>query len=114
MNSIDSIKKYFGDRVRLYRSQIGLSQEQLAEKAGLHRTHIGQIERGEGNPTLENICKIACALNISVNELFEKITVDDPKNQTAVDCYKIILEQSTVDQEYLKHILLNIIRYKDA
>ena len=48
----------------------GLSQEQLAFKAGIHRTYLGGIERGERNPTLKNIVSIAQALDITLSELF--------------------------------------------
>lgn len=59
----------FGNLVRAQRVKKGLSQEKLAEKAGLHRTYIGMVERGEKNITLVNIHKIAQALDISVAEL---------------------------------------------
>ena len=52
------------------RKELKLSQEQLAEEAGLHRTYIGMIERAEKNVTLVNIEKIAKALKISISELF--------------------------------------------
>lgn len=71
---IDSaILKLFGDKVRELRKEKGLSQEELADKAGLHRTYIGMIERSEKNITLINIEKIAIALEISVAKLFENI-----------------------------------------
>lgn len=60
----------FGDRVREIRIQKGLSQEQLAHLADLHRTYIGMIERAEKNITLININKIADALGVNVKELF--------------------------------------------
>jgi len=59
----------FGDKVRELRKEKELSQEELADKAGLHRTYIGMIERGEKNITLTNIEKIAKALAISIKEL---------------------------------------------
>ena len=59
----------FGKKVRKERLQRGLSQEKLAEKAGLHRTYIGMIERGEKNITILNIIKIAKALEITPKEL---------------------------------------------
>ena len=59
----------FGQRVREERNKQGLSQESLAEKAELHRTYIGMIERGEKNITLRNIEKLAKALGVSINEL---------------------------------------------
>lgn len=54
----------FGVNVRKLRKKRGLSQENLAELAGLHRTYIGMIERAEKNITLINISKIAQALNV--------------------------------------------------
>ena len=66
------LSKEFGARVRKLRNVLGLSQEELAEKAGVHRTYIGMIERGEKNITLSNIEKIASALGVSVDKLFKK------------------------------------------
>lgn len=60
----------FGERVRELRKKKGLSQEQLAYEADLHRTYIGMIERAEKNITLINIEKIAIALDVSISELF--------------------------------------------
>ncbi len=59
----------FGEKVRLERLKQDLSQEQLAAKAGVHRTYIGMIERAEKNITLKNIEKIAKALRININEM---------------------------------------------
>lgn len=61
----------FGIRVRKLRKEKGFSQEELAYKAGLHRTYIGMIERAEKNISLLNIQKIAKALNINIKLLFE-------------------------------------------
>lgn len=47
-----------GRRIRMYRAQQHLSQEELAEKCGMHPTYIGQLERGEKNATLESISKV--------------------------------------------------------
>ena len=65
-----TIEKQFGDRVRQLRMVRDLSQEELAYKAGVHRTYLGGIERGERNPSLRNIAAIADALGISLSELF--------------------------------------------
>lgn len=61
----------FGKKVREKRLKGNLSQEKLAAKAGVHRTYIGMIERGEKNITLSNVEKIAKALNISMKELMD-------------------------------------------
>jgi transcriptional regulator with XRE-family HTH domain len=67
-----SILVEFGNRVREERLKQHLSQEDLAEKADVHRTYIGMIERAEKNITLSNIHKIAQALGVSVASLFKE------------------------------------------
>lgn len=64
------LSKAFGVVVRARRIELKLSQEELAHQAGLHRTYIGMIERGEKNITLENISKISNSLKLSISELF--------------------------------------------
>lgn len=59
----------FGKKVREERTKLGLSQEELASRAGVHRTYIGMIERAEKNITLENIEKFAKALGKKPDEL---------------------------------------------
>lgn len=66
----DNILMRFGNKVRQFRLEQGISQEELAFRANLHRTYIGMIERAERNITLINIEKIANALNININDLF--------------------------------------------
>lgn len=61
----------FGRRVRAERERAGLSQEKLAERAGLHATYIGRVERGARNVTLYNILRIADALDINPAELVD-------------------------------------------
>lgn len=70
MESKEEILIKFGAKVRAVRKMKGLSQEQLAFKADLHRTYIGMIERAEKNITLINIEKIANALDIELSEIF--------------------------------------------
>ena len=59
----------FGRAVRAYRIERGISQERLAELAGLHRTYVGDIERGERNVSLVNIQRLAVALGVRMSEL---------------------------------------------
>ena len=66
-----SILEIFGKKIRTVRLEQKLSQEELAYKAGLHRTYIGMIERGEKNISLLNIEKVAKALGVKIQELFE-------------------------------------------
>ena len=64
------IIQVFGDNVRLYRQQMGISQEELAEKSGMHRTYISAIECHRRSISLENIQRIADALDIATYQLF--------------------------------------------
>lgn len=70
------IKRRFGKAIRQRRRGLDLSQEELAERAELHRTYISSIERGERNPSLENIEKLAKALDISISALFANYGIE--------------------------------------
>jgi len=67
---VRNVHEQFGKRVRELRRARALSQEELADRAGVHRTYMGGIERGERNPSLKNIAAIADALGVSLPELF--------------------------------------------
>ncbi len=71
----------FGQKVKLFRCRLKLSQDELAEKAGLHRTYVGAVERGERNICLTNIFKLADALEISATELFNEELNSENKNK---------------------------------
>lgn len=69
-----AIRRDFGLRVRALRNALGVSQEALADIAGLHRTYIGSVERGERNVTLSNIYALADALGVPAQELLRDDT----------------------------------------
>ena len=71
-----NINEEVGFNIRRIREERDLSQEELAELAGLHRAYIGQIERGEKNIGLKNLEKIAKALNVSIKVLLDISAVD--------------------------------------
>lgn len=64
-----NIRKALGDSIRTRRLALHLSQEQLADAAGLHRTYVGAVERGERNISLDNIVAMAGALNSTASDL---------------------------------------------
>lgn len=74
---MDDIRKRFGERIRQLRNDRGWSQEELADRAGLHRTYIGSVERGEQNLSLVNIERLAATLGVSLAKLFAPFK-DDP------------------------------------
>lgn len=76
-NERSDVKWLFGRAVRKRRRELDLSQEDLAERAGLHRNYISDIERGDRNPSLENIQKLAKALDTRVSALFIHYGIDE-------------------------------------
>ena len=71
MNQEKWITKRLGRRIRQLRLESGWSQEGFAFETGLDRSHFGAIERGEKNPTVKNIARIADKLNVPITVLFE-------------------------------------------
>lgn len=69
---MSQITQTIGLRLRRRRTELGYSQERLAELAGLHPTYIGQIERGEKNLTLDSLHKVTRALQLPMSQLLEK------------------------------------------
>lgn len=63
--------KNLGQRIKKMRSTRSVSQEELADLAGVHRTYVGMIERGEKNVTVLSAAKISSALGITVSDLFK-------------------------------------------
>jgi DNA-binding XRE family transcriptional regulator len=70
MKPFSSTHLKLGQKIKKIRTEAGITQEELAAKTGVDRSYMGFIERGEKNPTLETIRKIAWALRVSVKELF--------------------------------------------
>lgn len=66
----DVVRKV-GRRIRELRQKRGWSQEKLAEESGLHRTYIGQVERGEKSIGIENLFRLAAALGVSATRLVD-------------------------------------------
>jgi len=68
-DALAHVQARFGERLRAVRQERGISQEKLAELAGLHRTYVSSIERGERNVSLVNIERLAAALGVAMAEL---------------------------------------------
>jgi len=67
------IRERFGFAVKVRREELGLTQEDLAEKAGIHRTYLSDIERGTRNVSLVNIERVAAALTLPISEVFRLV-----------------------------------------
>ena len=70
LKETSQLREKFGNRVRLLRSDRGLTQEQLAERAGISVDFLSLIERGKNSPSFENLEPLADALGVSVAHLF--------------------------------------------
>lgn len=71
MQAISATHLKLGQKIKQLRSELKLTQEELAFKVGVDRSYMGFVERGEKNPTLMTMMKIAVALKIPVKELFD-------------------------------------------
>jgi transcriptional regulator with XRE-family HTH domain len=70
---VQDIQKKVGARIRALRLKRGWSQDLFADKSGLHRAHVGDIERGESNVTLQTMKILADTLGVRVSELVKGI-----------------------------------------
>ena len=73
MSSIPKYRRAFGEAIRVYRRQAGLSQEKLAEKAELHPVYISAVERGAKTISLDALMRIAKALNVELSDLVRNV-----------------------------------------
>ena len=96
---MSKILRSVGAHIRTLRKSRKLSQEKLAERADLHYTMIGSVERGERNVTLENLAKIAKGLGVPLRELFPP----DPK--AADSAAELVAILATADQTTSELIL---------
>lgn len=70
------VKQKFGENLRKQRLKYGISQERLALEAGINRSYVGSVERGERNVSLVNICKLARAIGCRTVELVDGVELN--------------------------------------
>jgi len=96
------ILKVFGKRVRTLRRAKDMTQEQVAERAGLSLQSVGEIERGRGNPTLVNIERLSAALDENLTALFDLGDVGLTKEQARKELLELLASAS---EEQVRAIL---------
>lgn len=104
-----------GNRIRKLRNDISLSQEQLALKAGIAPSFLGEIERNTKKPSIDSIEKIANALEISLSEFFN-YNIDTLNSSDNLYLDKILIEVKSctlLEQEALYRILKQTIAFKN-
>jgi transcriptional regulator with XRE-family HTH domain len=82
LEGVDDLLKRLGQRIRELRTKRGWSQEQFADVCGVHRTHMGHLERGEKNLSFSSIVRVANALDVRLAELFGGLEESSPLTAT--------------------------------
>ncbi|MBR6426354.1 MAG: helix-turn-helix transcriptional regulator [Clostridia bacterium] len=99
-----------GKRIRCYRTEKKMSQEELAEKCGLHPAYIGQVERGEKNASIESVSKIARGLEINLSRIFENIEdFDGGRVNRPAEAYRLVQSVPPAAQEKIIAIIKNAV-----
>jgi CheY-like chemotaxis protein len=94
------MKVFLANAIKQQRSVLGISQEELAARAGLHRTYVSEVERGERNPSITSVEKLAHALQVSITSLFEKPQArSGPREALEI----LLVEDSPIDVELTKN-----------
>ena len=107
-------KNKIGSRLRKLRYSLDLTQEKLGEKADLHYSYIGQVERGDKTPSLKALIKIADALDISLEELIreedeENFNENKLEQIKMKNINKLLSDKSSEELDYIYNILKNIL-----
>lgn len=110
----DSLVKAIGMQIRLLRKSKNLSQEELAFKADVHPTYIGQLERGEKNVTISNLYQITNALEVSLAGFFSTIEPNQNSNDGLPyqAIIKLLQDINSTDQYNLYKIIQQILEFK--
>jgi transcriptional regulator with XRE-family HTH domain len=100
----NDVLKLVGARIRDLRKERDLSQETLGEKGGFHFSYIGQIERGEKNIALQNLSKIAAALEVPISQLFTYVDLEENHNASRSDLGDILESLKTKNPQQLRMV----------
>ena len=98
---MNTIHTEIGNRIRQFRIKKGFSQEKLAELSDLNMSYIGQVERGEKNPSVDIVYSIASALDVDLSDLFKNLSSKSSDNSYAHKVYSLML---TMDEKRSKYL----------
>lgn len=115
VKSVSNMTKLVGERIKYFRNQRGLSQEQLALRAGINTSYAGQLERGEKSPTVDTLGKISTALNIPLEEFFqiENKKTSDNMTTTMEKIAFLLNGRTASEQEAIYGIIKQLLLFKD-
>ncbi|CAM4186488.1 transcriptional regulator with XRE-family HTH domain [Paenibacillus endophyticus] len=107
-----------GENIRQLRKKRGFSQEQLALRADINASYMGQVERGEKNPTIDVLGKIAFALQTPLEKLVDVVSLSDPSQEPLEDEYatKVVHQMnglSLKEQEAIYRFVKQLVQFKE-
>ena len=102
-----NIKQLLGLRISELRKNRHLTQEQIAEKAGINPKYVSSIERGKENPTLDTFINIADSLEVNIGELFQGLDIENPDQR--LENIQALLDKSDPDQQKIALKILHAI-----
>lgn len=111
-----NLRYIIGERIKSKRKEKGLTQEQLAEKANMHPTYIGKMERGDKSATLDSLEKVIAALDMSYEELFKYIqpsSLENEENSVLWQIINILNAKSIDDQRKALSLLEFMFEWKE-
>lgn len=101
-------REYIGKKIKEYRTLNKLTQERLGEKAGLHYTYIGQVERGEKEPSLKSLINIAEALGVGVDKLLINYNLSSGAGIKISNITDLLLNRNERELEMIYCLLKNL------
>ena len=107
--------KNLGKRIRELRKARLLTQEELAELADLHPTYIGGIERGEKNPSIQSLLKIAEGLEVDIKDLISPVSgkAAGEREEAMLEILALLERRGTKDLKWIKMVVGDIIRWSE-
>jgi transcriptional regulator with XRE-family HTH domain len=110
----NDIGKIIGDRIRIYRKRRRMSQEELAHLSSFSVSFIGEVERSEKSPSLDNLNKICRALGITIQELFDQAQPIDQSKEAEIisGIVNKIQSLSTKDLATIREMIDLMIKFK--
>ena len=99
------LKEMIGSRIQEIRNKKGITQDQLSEKVGISAKYLSSIERGKENPTLNTILKLAQSLDVTPDEFFIHLEIEDPAKRKSM--INELLDEADEDQLKLIYKVLS-------
>jgi transcriptional regulator with XRE-family HTH domain len=111
-----TVQKELGQRIRAMRRKKGMTQEDMADRCGLHWTYIGGLERGERNPTLTTMQKIALGLNIPLRDMLDRnpsTTVATPREKKEGKLLKLLRRKDENAFDLATGVVREVLHWRD-